>query len=35
MFGETMRIQLYEPMMGTKIFRNLEDYSDFEKSLIR
>ncbi len=34
--GDTLGIQLYEPMMGTKNFNNLDDFYDFkERNLIK
>ena len=33
MTSETLSIQLYEPMMGTKYFTSQEDYNEFKRTI--
>ena len=31
--SETLSIQLYEPMMGTKFFTNQDEYNEFKRTI--
>ena len=34
MTSDTLAIQLFEPMMGTKIYKDIDEYNEFKKTIV-